>query len=183
MSSGTHCRSNDLADTLAGLLVVFMLASGCATGTASNTPSAADRDPPIEVSDHTIDDGGASLDPSVQPTVDVRMERGRMLGVDRTSYEGRVQRGTIRCYRKRLRRIQKKSEGTMVYEILVTRNGRVAGTEVVSTAIREDQFESCVQRVLSELRFDVPSNRRPVYRLFFRLDFRLETIVPDQPPV
>lgn len=175
-------EARGVASRSMGLVILVGVALGGA-GCATHQTSEGDRKPPVEVSDHTTDDDDNSLERSVRPSADVDIERGQLIGVDWTSYEARIREGAVRCYRKRLRRADSDPEGTMVYEVLVTRNGRVASTDVVSSEMREPTFESCLEHVLSDLRFNIPSSRRPVYRLFFRLNFYLETLIPEEPPV
>lgn len=169
--------------TIVGILAGF--AAGCATSGAVSSQPDEDNEKrvPPEVTDHTVDDRPES-ERSRQPRVEVSLERGDLVSVEADGYEASVRRGAQQCYSQSVRgNVDVESEGSIVYEVLVTRNGYVAGTEVMSTGLRNDSIQSCVGRVISRLRFDIPVQNRPVFRLFFRLDFYLETVVPSQPPL
>lgn len=94
-----------------------------------------------------------------------------------------MERRVQRCYTRRVYGGELQSEGSMVYELVVTRNGHVAGTDRVSTDLRDDGLARCVERALSRLRFEIRSPDEPVYRFVVRFEFRLETMVPAEPPV
>jgi len=159
------------------------LTAGCAT-TESTTEDSTDasREAPPEVTDHTVDDRSESTR-SVRPRVDVRIDSEELVGVESGDYEASVRRGAQQCYSRSIQSRDSKAEGAVVYEVIVTRNGYVAGSDIMSTGLRDDGVESCVEHVISRLRFDIPVQNRPVYRLFFRFDFYLETLVPSEPPV
>lgn len=152
-------------------------ASGSTEGEGSN-----ERKAPPEVADHTVDEGSDS-NPTMRPRVDVEIDRGELVGVEMTSYESTVRRKTQHCYSRHILHENSKAEGGMVYEVLVTRNGRVAGTDLMSTDIENDAIQSCAEQAMGRLHFDVSIRDRPVFRLFFRFDFYLETVVPSEPPV
>lgn len=166
--------------------LVVALASGCATTQSSSSEDSASAEQsnnvPPEVTDHTVDERSAS-DRSIRPRVDVRIDTEELVGVDSGNYETTVRRGAQRCYSESVQAQDAEAEGAVVYEVIVTRNGYVAGTDVMSTGLRNKNVESCVEHVISGLRFDIPVDNRPVYRLFFRFDFYLETLVPTEPPV
>lgn len=169
-----------------GLVVLALTLVGCATAEPSveempNRGSTSHRIPP-EVTDHTVDKRPDFVR-SVRPRVDVSLDRGGLLGVDTANYEATVKRRAQQCYSRTIRTSENQLEGSVVYEVLVTRNGHVAGTDMMSSRLESDTIRSCVERIIGRLRFDVPVRNRPVFRLFFRLDFYLETLIPDEPPV
>lgn len=151
---------------------------GCATAGGEET----DRSPPPEVTDHTVDDR-PQVTRNYQPRVRVDIEQANFTGLETESYEGELRRKAVRCYEGALRRTGVEMEGAVVYEVLVTRNGRVAGTEVTSSRLNHDGIETCVGRRIEGLRFDLPERARAVYRMFFRVDLYLDEIVAEDPPV
>ncbi len=169
--------------------IIFGILAGLLTGCATDGVPSSQNDEgdehrvPPEVTDHTVDDRSES-ERSRQPRVDVSLDRGELVGVEADGYETSVRRGAQQCYSQSIRgNAGVEAEGSVVYEVIVTRNGYVAGTEIMSTGLRNDSIQSCVERVISRLRFDIPVRSRPVFRLFFRLDFYLDTVVPSEPPV
>ena len=162
--------------------------AGCASATSASKDEslteaqAGERKPPPEVTDHTVDDRSSSAR-SVRPRVDVRIDSGKLVGVESGNYEAAVRRGAQQCYTHSVQTQSTEAEGAVVYEVIVTRNGYVAGTDMMSTGLRDEAIQRCVERVISRLRFDVPVRNRPVFRLFFRFNFYLETLVPSEPPV
>jgi hypothetical protein len=162
-------------------------AAGCVTSGGRSSQRGDDesgeRRVPPEVTDHTVDDRSETAR-SHRPRVEVSLDRGELIGIEVDGYETSVRRGAQQCYSQSIRgNTAVESEGAVVYEVLVTRSGYVAGTEIMSTGLRNDSIQSCVERVISRLRFDIPVRNRPVFRLFFRLDFYLESVVPSEPPV
>lgn len=176
---------------LAFLLLAALWLAGCAT-TGSSTElgdsgpmtrePGQERKPPPEVTDHTVDErpGWAR---SVRPRVNVSMDEGWLEAADIAGYKETIRRGAVRCYQSSLRQHDTESEGAIIYEVIVTRNGYVAGADVMSTALKRDDVSRCVEHVISRIRFAIPDSGRPLYRLFFRVNFFLETLVPDEPPV
>lgn len=178
-----HYRMRSSGSRLVGSCMVaglLCLAFGCAT--TGNESRETDRQPPPEVTDQTVDDR-PEVARNYQPRVDVDIEQANFSGLETSSYEEELSRSAVRCYNRAIRRSGVEMEGAVVYEVIVTRNGRVAGTDVMSTRLKDDGVETCVERCIASLRFDLPSQSRAVYRLFFRLDFYLEEIVADDPPV
>jgi hypothetical protein len=166
-----------------GLLCVgfFLFASGCAT-TGGSGSSQSEREIPPEVTDHTVDDRSEDAR-SRRPRVEVAID-GNVFEPEATaSYEDDIRRGAVQCYQSGLRGPGDSHEGSVVWEVIVTRNGYVAGAELMSTALNHDDIQGCVERVISHIRYDVPESGRPLYRIFFRLDFFIETLVPTEPPV
>lgn len=162
------------------------LGAGCATGgsaTSSDSErSEQERSVPPEVTDESIDDRPESAR-SVQPRVEVEFDAEELPGIDVAAYEATVRRPVQQCYTRRVYAGELQSEGSMAYEVLVTRNGHVAGADRVSSDLRDDPLESCVEGALGRLRFEIASPNKPVYRLFVRFQFSLETLVPSEPPV
>lgn len=162
------------------------LGTGCATaGSAESSDSdrsEEERRIPPEVADESIDDRSESAR-SVQPQVEVEFDAEELPGIDVAAYEATVQRHVQKCYTRRVYGGELQSEGTMAYEVLVTRNGHVAGADRVSTDLRDDPLQSCVEGALGRLRFEISSPNKPVYRLYVRFQFSLETLVPSEPPV
>lgn len=157
-------------------------ALGCATSQSASDTKAEGRDVPPEVTDRTTDERSDSAR-SVQPRVDVEFDAEELVGVDVEAYEATVRRRVQKCYTRRVYRGEVQSEGSMVYEVLVTRNGYVAGSDRVSTDLHDGPLSSCVEGALGRMHFELRSPNKPVYRLFVRFQFRLETMVPSQPPV
>ena len=169
------------------LVVLACLIGGCATSNAvgessGDEPTQRERKPPPEVTDHTVDDRPEFARTS-RPVVEVSLDKGRLLGLEAGSYETSVRREAQRCYSRVIRLRKTEIEGSMVYEVLVTRNGRVAGTDVISSGLKDDAIHSCIEQLLGRLSFEVAVRNRPVFRLLFRLDSQLETLVPSEPPV
>jgi hypothetical protein len=163
--------------------------SGCASAGAGEAGSEelteasdVDRQVPPEVTDHTVEER-PDFAQTRRPRVDVSLDLGSLLGGEPDSYEMSVRRKAQQCYSQTLQVQKSETEGSIVYEVLVTRNGHVAGTDVMSSGLNNSEVSRCVERVIGRLNFDVPVRNRPVYRIFFRLDFYLETIVPGNPPV
>jgi len=160
---------------------------GCATaGSTGAGVEGAEENPerevPPEVADASIDDRSESAR-SVQPRVDVEFDADGVPGIDVAAYEATVQRQVQKCYTRRVYGGEVQSEGTMAYEVLVTRNGHVAGADRVSSDLRDDPLQSCIEAALGRLRFEIASPNKPVYRLYARFQFSLETLVPSEPPV
>ncbi|GEM_PF-5086813 len=156
----------------------MLLVSGCATTGGSET----EREIPPEVTDHTVDQRSEDAR-SQRPRVEVVIDGNVFEPQATASYEDDIRRGAVQCYQSGLRGAGGDQEGSVVYEVIVTRNGYVAGADLMSTALNHDDIQSCVEHVISQIRYDVPDAGRPLYRIFFRLDFFIETLVPTEPPV
>ncbi len=169
-------------------MVVGLIVGSAACATTNSTGSkrgegeGEERRVPPEVTDHTVDERSES-ERSQRPRVDVELDRNDMAGVTGSGYEATVRRGAQQCYSQSTQGEGESAEGSVVYEVIVTRNGYVAATDLMSTNLRDDSVQRCVEGVISRLRFEVPVRTQPVFRLFFRLDFYLETLVPTEPPV
>lgn len=168
-----------------GLAVGAIGAVGCASAPSTQKNSTRNedgRDIPAEVTDRSTDDRSESAR-SVQPQVEVDFDAEELAGIDVPAYEATVQQRVQNCYTRRVYTGALQSEGSMVYEVLVTRNGYVAGSDRVSTDLHDDALSSCVESTLGRLQFEIPSSNKPVYRLIVRFQFQLESMVPADPPV
>jgi hypothetical protein len=172
------------ARRLMGLCMVLMLLASGGCATAPEEPSEPiEREIPPEVTDRTtepyLDD-----EPAARPYLDVLIERvsGAVFPVDGAA--ALVEREALRCYRLGRSR-QDDLEGTVVYELMVTTNGRVAGADLMSATFRIDPVESCLERILLRLRFDVAGRNAPLFsRLYVRIDFLREVMeMPEEPDV
>lgn len=168
------------------LLVVLFAGSGCATSSGQQETAAGEeneRDVPPEVSDSTVEDR-TDRSRSLQARVEVEFDaREFPAEIDIDAYESTVRKRAQRCYNRRVYGGGLESGGTMVYEVLVTRNGHVAGTDRMSTDLRDEELESCLEHVLGRLRFEIASPDKPVYRLSVRFSFELDVLVPSESPV
>ncbi|MGM0556876.1 MAG: hypothetical protein ACQEVA_10905 [Myxococcota bacterium] len=162
------------------LLLLTVLLSACASAPAEPS-EPTQREIPPEVTDRTtqpyLED-----EPPNRPTLDVVVERvsGAIFPVDGAA--ALVEREGLRCYRLG-RNQQEDLEGTIIYEVMVTTNGRVAGADLMSASFRNDRVESCLERILHRLRFDVAGRDAPLFsRLYVRIDMLREMLeVPDEP--
>lgn len=162
------------------LLLTLVLATlaGCATG-PDKADTSVDRQIPPEVTDRTtqpyLDD-----EPAERPYLDVLIEQvsGAVFPVDGAA--ALVEREGLRCYRLG-RNQQEDLEGTIVYEVMVTTNGRVAGVDLMSASFRNDRVESCLERILYRLRFDIAGRNAPLFsRLYVRVGMATEELgLPD----
>lgn len=176
----SHSRvTSRLCIVLVGALVCL---SGCATTPEkSDDRPTVDREIPPEVTDRTtepyLDD-----EPAARPYLDVVIERvsGALFPVDGAA--ALVEREGLRCYRL-IRQQREDLEGTIVYELMVTTNGRVAGADLMSASFQSEQVEGCLERILYRLRFDVASRDAPLFsRLYVRIDFLRDVMeMPDVP--
>lgn len=164
------------------LLISALFVVSCAS-TPDVAEPATERVIPPEVTDRTtqpyLDD-----EPAARPYLDVFIERvsGAVFPVDGAA--ALIEREGLRCYR--LGRNQREDlEGTIVYELMVTTNGRVAGVDLMSGSFRIERVESCLERILYRLRFDVAGRNAPLFsRLYVRIDFASEELgLPEQSPV
>ncbi|MFB6262608.1 MAG: hypothetical protein ABEL76_03120 [Bradymonadaceae bacterium] len=169
----------------ASIVAVAIAASGCAsTSGAADESEGANHEIPVEVSDHTVDAGSESSGLE-RPRVDVTLETGGVASVDPVSYERPLEERAVRCYRRSLEEAEggERPQGSLVYQLIVTRNGKVAGTELMSSLLRQPEIRRCVEYALARLEFGVARRGRPLYRMTVRLDFRIETLLPAEPPV
>ena len=164
------------------LLGALVCLSACATSTdAKDDAPTVEREIPPEVTDRTtepyLDD-----EPAARPYLDVVIERvsGALFPVDGAA--ALVEREGLRCYRL-IREQQEDLEGTIVYELMVTTNGRVAGADLMSASFESKRVEGCLERILYRLRFDVASRDAPLFsRLYVRIDFLRDVMeMPDAP--
>lgn len=165
----------DKISRLVGVIVGYLLISltGCATSPEPEQPARPDRQVPPEITDRTtqryLDDG-----PAARPYVDVMIEwvSGAVFPTDGAA--ALIEREGLRCYRLG-RKQQQDLEGTIVYELMITTNGRVAGVDIMSSSFQQEQVESCMERILLRLRFDVEGRNAPLFsRLYARVSFARE---------
>lgn len=94
-----------------------------------------------------------------------------------------VRRESRRCYRLALQ-ANHGLEGTVVYEAVVTSNGRVAGVEQISTTASSERLDGCLAGIIYALRFDTSSGKAAlVRRLYVRLELSREIFNPQVPPI
>lgn len=164
------------------LTLVLTTLVGCATG-PDKADAPVEREIPPEVTDRTtqpyLDD-----EPAVRPYLDVLIEQvsGAVFPVDGAA--ALVEREGLRCYRLG-RNQQEDLEGTIIYEVMVTTNGRVAGVDLMSASFRNERVESCLERILYRLRFDIAAQNAPLFsRLYVRVGMAIEELgLPDEPDV
>lgn len=149
-----------------------LVASGCASGGESSGATAVRVVPP-EVTDRTLD---PYIDdqPVERPYLTVTIERVDPVEYDVRGAEALVQREGLRCYRLGLQQ-DAGLDGAIVFELMVTTNGRVAGIDRMSTSFESERVEGCLERVMYRLRFDVQAGRGPMFsRLYVRVDLQRE---------
>ncbi|WP_168210395.1 AgmX/PglI C-terminal domain-containing protein [Persicimonas caeni] len=163
------------------VLLILAIAAGCASTPDERADDTTRRIPPA-VSDSSHNPEGT--DPvAVRPRVSVDVQGEQDSGLQTTGAAKLLQRETRRCYRLALQ-VNRALEGTVVYEAIVTSNGRVAGVEQVSTSASSTRLERCVERILHKLRFDLPRSKTAmIRRLYVRLDLRREIFDPQAPPI
>jgi hypothetical protein len=162
------------------VLIIATVVSACASAPQERT-EPVEREIPPEVTDRTtqpyLDDESAA-----RPKLDVLIERvsGAIFPIDGAA--ALVEREGLRCYRLG-RNQQEDLEGTIIYEVMVTTNGRVAGADLMSASFRNERVESCLERILYRLRFDVAGRNAPLFsRLYVRIDMLREMLeVPEAP--
>lgn len=134
------------------------------------------------MSDQSVDNRTAD-EVAVRPSVSVSLEAEQGSGLQTEGVAKVVERDARRCYRLALQK-DRALEGTAIYEVIVTSNGRVGGVEQTSTTAPSQRFEECVERVLHGLRFDVPEGRKAlVRRIYVRLEVRRDIYDPHQSPL
>lgn len=163
-------------------VVVFIIfCSGCTTASTQQASESARPPVPPPVSDHTLGPDGEDAS-AVRPrvTVEFEPEQGSLLsaeGVDES-----VRRQALRCYRLGLHN-DRKLQGRLLYEMLVTSNGRVGGLEKISTTAPSTRLERCLEGALYRLRFDVPVQHRALLsRVYVRVQLYRESFDASQQP-
>lgn len=163
------------------LLVLPLFASGCASSSNAASDEQTRRVPP-EVRDQSVEARGDD-EVAVRPRVRVSMDVEQGSDLQTKGAVKFVRRDTRRCYRLALQK-QRELQGTVVYEVIVTSNGRVGGVELVSSTAASERLEQCVEAVLHRLRFDVAEGRKAmVRRIYLRLELSREIFDPDRPPI
>lgn len=159
------------------LLAPFIICS-CATSTRVDADDSRPRLPP-PVSDHSVDpgvDGETTVVPHVAVTLDADNPRLPTEGAQNV-----LERLARRCYRAALL-TDRGLEGSVVYEMLVTSNGRVAGTEQMSTNAASQRLEECLERAMRGIRFDTSGRRDALLsRIYARFDLHRRVFDPSRP--
>jgi outer membrane biosynthesis protein TonB len=163
-------------------LLLVLLASGCAGSAGSQTRDEPERRTPPEVSDQ-------SLRPEVgdetayRPRVQVSVETEQGARLETKGATKFISRHARRCYRLALQK-DRQLEGRVLYEVIITSNGRVAGVEQMSSSAASTRLDRCLTSTLEQLRFDIASDSKAmIRRLYVRLELRRETFDPNQPPI
>lgn len=168
------------------LRLLVLAAVGWGTGACAASGAQAREDTPAkvppEVSDHSVGPDAVD-DVAVRPRVAVSLENDTDADLHTTGARKYLTRSVRRCYRLALGQ-NRALEGSLVYEVLVTSNGRFGGAEKMSTSAPNKRLEDCVETVLQRLRFDVSdSPEATLHRVYVRMDFRREIFDPNRPPV
>lgn len=141
-----------------------------------------DRSIPPAVSDSSHAPNGSGIG-AVRPWVDVELQVEQGTGLQDAGATDLVQREAQRCYRLALQ-TNHSLEGTVIYEAIITSNGRVAGVEKISTTAPSEGFERCVERTMYALRFENSSGATAlVRRLYLRVQLSRETFDSQALPI
>ena len=170
---------------MVGVMVLSaMLVAACASSGEAERAENADRNrqipPPVTDSSTKkyIEE-----QPGVRPYLTVTVEPVTRVSYETSGAAALLEKDGVRCYRLALNQ-DKSLEGTMVYELIVGSSGRVAGVEKMSSNIENERLETCAERLMHTLRFNVSSRQKPLLtRLYVRFDFQREVFDPADPPV
>ncbi len=176
----TYTRQSPLGWLVCAAVVLG--ACGCATNAGQTRATRSRPTLPPAVSDHSTAPAGAD-EAAVRPRVEVTIDQADAGGLHTVGAHKVLVREGRRCYRLALNK-DRKLQGTLVYEVLITGNGHVGGVDKLSTSAPSQRLEHCVESAIEGLRFDVSAAAQAmVHRLYIRLDVSREVFDPDRPPV
>jgi outer membrane biosynthesis protein TonB len=155
-----------------------MFGGGCASG---DEVVEAERQVPPPVSDRSLRPEGSD-ETVLRPRVEVNIEAESGAQLETRGAAKFVGLHARRCYRLALQK-ERDLEGSILYEVVVTSNGRVAGAEKMSSTAASQRLDRCVEPILERLRFEVPRDSKVmVRRLYIRLELYSEVFDANRPP-
>lgn len=158
------------------------LGAGCATADGDGDEAERTRPVPPEVADSSVETERTGGDEVAIPRVAVDVESEAEAGLSTEAARRVLQRDGQRCYRRALAG-QRELEGRAVYELLISSQGRVVGTEKLSTSAPDRRLQRCLDEAFRELRFEIPpGNAALISRMYVRLKMWREVVDTDQEP-